>query len=125
MIARRMLIVFASFLLISAIINAFGTSQRAEKAEKPPAQRVVAPAATADGELPADKVVRATLGDVVKVTVTSEVSETAEIVDLGIAEPVDADVPAELTFVADRAGRFPVTLRNSGRPVGSVLVRAR
>lgn len=82
------------------------------------------PAHTVEATLPVHADVQAELGDVVTLHVRHQDSDEVEIVDLGIHEPVDPGLPAELTFVADQVGEFPVTLRDAGDRIGTVHVDA-
>lgn len=125
MLARRLLLVAASFLLMGAILSAFAPRERTERATAPARTTVTAPAAESSGELPADKVVKATEGDIVTVTVTSSTPDVAEIPALGIQTDVSGDLPGELEFVADRTGTFPVTLVGTGAVLGRVVVDPR
>jgi hypothetical protein len=62
----------------------------------------------------------------VELEVMSDQADEVQIDDLGVAAPVQPDLPAELRFVADEAGRFPVTLRDSGKRLGTLeVIRAR
>lgn len=80
------------------------------------------PASMVTASLPADDDVRARVGNVVSLTVSAPATDVVELVSLGIEEPVDAGVPTEIVFVADRVGRFRVRLRDAGRAVGTVRV---
>jgi len=68
-------------------------------------------------------VVRAREGDVVELRVTSRAADEARIPDLGVSGPAEPGLPARLVFVADRAGRFEVDLRDAGTAVGRLEVR--
>lgn len=80
------------------------------------------PASMVTASLPADDDVRARVGNVVSLTVSAPATDVVELVSLGIEEPVDAGVPTEIVFVADRVGRFRVRLRDAGQAVGTVRV---
>jgi hypothetical protein len=81
------------------------------------------PARTVTGKLPATRPITATVGDVVDVSVTVREADEAQIEPLAVQAPAEPGIPAQLEFVADTPGRFPVTLRDSGRRVGTVIVR--
>jgi hypothetical protein len=49
-------------------------------------------------------------------------ADVVEVTSLAIEEPVDAGAPAELVFVADRAGRFRVRLRDAGDAIGTLRI---
>lgn len=123
MAARRALLVAAGFLLALAIVSAMSPRERAEQATKPSPTPVVEPAAETTGTLPGDRVVRARVGDVVRIDFQVDDTDTAEIVELGLEALVTPDVPSELTFVAERVGRFDVTLRVAERSIGTVVVK--
>jgi hypothetical protein len=94
-----------------------------------PAQAApVPPADAAIGRLPgpADRplrVVRAQVGDVVQIDVTHDAEDVVEVPALGVAEPVEPGIDAQLVFDADQPGRFAVTLRDAGRRIGTIDVK--
>jgi hypothetical protein len=73
--------------------------------------------------MPGDRDVRAKVGDIVRVQVVHDAADVVQVAALGLSEPVDPGVAAELVFDADRAGRFAVTLRDAGRRVGTIEVK--
>ena len=125
MLLRRMLL-FASLLLVMGAI-ASAITPRKDRATAPP-KTTPAPAAAAtpvrqvEATLPDDKIVRARVGDQVTLRVRSRGPDQAEIVGLGVSRPADADLPAEIDFIAPEPGRYPVTLSLADRSVGVVEV---
>jgi hypothetical protein len=75
-----------------------------------------------EASLPGDKEVRARVGDVIRLLVSAPSADVVELSTLAVEQPVDADQPAELVFVADRAGRFRVRLRDAEESIGTVRV---
>jgi hypothetical protein len=73
------------------------------------------------GELPADKVVRAAVGDDVELRVASSSPDVAKILALGVQTAVGPGIPGTLRFEALSAGRFPVDLELGG-VAGEVVV---
>jgi hypothetical protein len=73
--------------------------------------------------LPRDRVVRATVGDLVDLTVRSEQPDSASIDAFGLTKAAGPGAPAHFEFLADRPGRFEVTLGLDEQPVGRVIVR--
>ena len=123
MLARRLLLFASLLLLASALSSALRPDDEPSRDSSAPAI-TAAPSDRVRASLPAVDPVRVRLGDVVELTVRAEQAERAEIRDLGIDGPADPGLPATLLVVADRAGRFPVTLRYSGERVGTLEVRA-
>ncbi len=124
MALRRILLFVAMLLLVALIAESI-----APRDEPPPAIKGapgVAPPPPSGGlveaALPKDREVRARVGDLVQIAVTHDAQDTVRIVSLGIEEPVDPDLPAQLVFDADRPGRFSVTLRDAARRIGVVEV---
>jgi hypothetical protein len=125
-VSWRRLVLFAVLLLFAgSIISAmtpreqrFGQSPGAG-AQAPPASR---PATVVEATLPSDREVRARRGDVVHLSVRAPSADIVEVPSLAVEEPVDAATPAELIFVADRAGRFRVRLRDAGEAIGTLRV---
>jgi hypothetical protein len=125
--ARRALLAVAILLLAAALVSSIAPRQR-ERAAVPVPQAEPADATarrTVEGRLPADGVVRAREGDVVELQVTSRVPDEARVVALGLEGPTEPGLPAKLTFVADRAGRFAVSLRDAGTRAGILEIAER
>jgi len=127
---RRFLIFAALLIVLSTVVSAVGTEQRRRSADRrAPTTLPAAPPATSvapvvAARMPRKGPVRARVGDVVRLTVRSRVSDTVVLPALAIEGPVDRGVPARLVFVAQQAGRFAVVLRDAGKPVGMLVVRA-
>jgi hypothetical protein len=93
---------------------------RTEPTEAAP---VTPPADVVRASLPGRRDVRARVGDIVEVTVEHDAQDIVQVLALGIEEPVEPGIPAQLVFDADRPGRFAVTLREAGRRIGTVDVK--
>jgi hypothetical protein len=121
---RRVLFAAAILLALAALLSSLSPRERRAVAPSRTQQEAEAerPARTVSGRLPADKVVRVREGNVVELEVMSRQADEVRIDELGVSAPVQPDLPAELRFVADEAGRFPVTLRNSGERLGTLEV---
>jgi hypothetical protein len=127
MAGRRLMLFVVLLLVIGAMASATVPRERRAPAEPSPlpAPAQLAPAAgVVQARLPAKRSVRATVGDVLRIDVRSGTDDVAEVPALGVSEPVGPGIPAELVFDADHPGRFPVTLRDAGRRIGTVVVRA-
>jgi hypothetical protein len=125
---RSILLFVALLLLIAALASVIaprGNNVPGPSATQTPHVGAGPPPAarTVTGQLPADGTVEATVGDIVELTITADHPDQAQIFDLGLRVPVDADLPGRLQFVADQPGRFAVTLRYSGQRVGVLVVR--
>jgi hypothetical protein len=118
--ARRLLLLAVLLLVAAALASTLAARDRtpAATAPAPPAS---APVPTVTGRLPG-ATVRARVGDLVSVEVDATTTDTAQIVALGVQAPVEPDLPGQLEFLADQAGRFAVTLRDAGTRVGTVQV---
>jgi hypothetical protein len=122
----RRLLFFAVLLIVAAsLVSAMAPRDRrsdgsSNAAIDPSASNPPAP--VVEGSLPADKEVRARVGDVVRLLVRAPSADVVQVSDIAIEGPVDAGRPAELVFVADRAGRFRVRLRDAAESIGTVRV---
>jgi hypothetical protein len=122
----RRLLLFAALLLVAiSLVSAMTPSEQrfrdspGANAEPPPASR---PASVVEASLPAERTVRARIGDVVRLSVRAPSADVVEVTSLAVEEPVDAGATAQLEFVADRAGSFPVRLREAGEAIGTLRV---
>jgi hypothetical protein len=125
-VSWRRLLLFAVLLIVGAsLVSALAARNRGDD-ESPNAGAQAAasgpPASVVEASLPADKEVRARVGDVIRLLVSAPSSDVVELSTLAVEEPVDAGQPTELVFVADRAGRFRVRLRDADESIGTVRV---
>jgi hypothetical protein len=123
---RRLALFFVLLILVGAIADAIAPRER--NAPPPttsrPAPAPPAPAAdVVHGRLPGAADVVAHVGDVVQIDVSHDAQDVVQVPSLGIAEPVERGIDAQLVFDADRAGRFAVTLRDAGKRLGTVEVK--
>lgn len=120
---RRFLLLAALLVLATSVLTAVvprGEDRGSGSTAEPlPATQ---PAPVVHGTLPGDKEVRARLGDVVALTVSAPAADVVEVPTLGVEQPVDSGVPAQLVFVADRPGRFRVILREAAEPIGTLQI---
>jgi hypothetical protein len=119
---RRFLIPLAIFLLVLTVAGASGP--RPNQAEKPrlPPTREADPSTTVTGRLPADRVVEARVGDLVQLEVTPREAGGVEIPAYGHFAAADPQIPAELSVLVDRPGRFVVRMADSGAQLGYLEV---
>jgi hypothetical protein len=125
MAGRRLLLFVFLLVMIGAVASALAPRQQ-QPAVRRPAEVEPVPAPAADvviARLPARRDVRARVGDVVRIEVAHDAADMVLVPALGLAEPVDRGIAAELVFDADRAGRFAVTLRDAGKRLGTIDVR--
>jgi hypothetical protein len=122
----RRLLLFAALLLVAiSLVSAMTPRQQRVRdssganAEPPPKSP---PASVVEASLPAERAVRARIGDVVRLRVRAPAADVVEVTSLAVEEPVDAGATAELEFVADRAGSFRVRLREAGEAIGTLRV---
>jgi hypothetical protein len=125
---RRLLLFVVLLIAIGAVANA--TVPRTERlperrpAPTPPVPAQAAPAANVVvARLPGTKDVRAKVGDVIQVEVAHNAADVVQVTALGLSEPVEPGIAAQLVFDADRPGRFAVTLRDAQRRVGTIEVK--
>jgi hypothetical protein len=127
MAGRRLMLFVVLLLVIGAMASVTVPRERRAPAEPPPLPepaQLSPSAGVVQARLPAKRSVRAKVGDVVQIDVRSASDDVAEVVALGVSEPVGPGIPAQLVFDADQPGRFAVTLRDAGRRIGTVVVRA-
>jgi hypothetical protein len=125
MAGRRVLVFIVLLLVVAAVASAI--APRGNDADRRAVTPAVPPPSAAarvvEGVLPEDRRVRARVGDIVQIEVRHTAADQVEVIALGLSEPVEPEIPAELVFDADREGRFAVTLRDAAKRVGTVEVR--
>jgi Na+-transporting methylmalonyl-CoA/oxaloacetate decarboxylase gamma subunit len=125
MAGRRLLVFIVLLLVVAAIASASAPREDdvARRTVPPPVPAPATAARVVEGALPEDRRVRARVGDIVQIEVQHDAEDEVQIVALGLEEPVDPGLPAQIVFDADREGRFAVTLRDAARRVGTVEIR--
>jgi hypothetical protein len=122
----RRFLLFAVLLIVGAsLVSALAARDRVDDSPNPGVAPAGAtpPAPVVEASLPGEKKeVRARVGDVVRLLIRAPAADTVELSALAVEQPVDADQPAELVFVADREGRFRVRLRDAGESIGTLRV---
>jgi hypothetical protein len=124
MAGRRLLVFIVLLLIVAAVASAIAPREEdsAPRTVEPSVGTPATAARVIDAVLPADKRVRARVGDIVQLEVRHTAQDEVQIVGLGLSEPVEPGLAAELVFDADREGRFAVTLRDSPKRLGTVEV---
>ena len=115
-----MLLSFLAVTVVGALSSGEPRFDERKSTGVPTAEAAATP--TVKASLPAKGPIRANVGDVVHLSVRVPASDLVEISDLALEQPVDPGVPAELEFVADQAGSFPVRLRDAGDEIGTLEI---
>ena len=122
---RRILLFVVLLVVIAGFANATVPRDQDLPVRRPEPQAVpvAPPADVVAAKLPSAHDVRARVGDIVRIQVSHDAEDVVQVTTLGVSEPVEPGLAAELVFDADRAGRFAVTLRDAGRRIGTVDVK--
>jgi hypothetical protein len=136
-VLRRRLFVLAVVLLatgaIAAAVTPRDVRQGGETTSTAPAPapppRAVAPVPgddvhVVDAAAPRPVVVRVRRGSLVRLRVRARGPDEVELVGLDRFAAVDEFTPARFDFFAQRAGSFPIRLREARRDIGRLVVEA-
>jgi plastocyanin len=140
MLGRRLLVLMAVLLGLTALVTALAPRPTASPAggaatatpspehaasdEADGASRVVSRTVdAAPGARPAR--VRARAGDTVRLAVRGDMLDAVELEGLDEIEPVEPDSPARFEFLAEAAGEHAIVLVDADRRVGLLDIRAR
>jgi hypothetical protein len=127
MVGRRLLLFVVLLIAIGAVANATVPREQdapVRRPEPPPVpSEASAAASVVEARLPGRRDVRARVGDIVQLEVTHDAADVVQVPALGVSEPVEPGIAAQLVFDADHSGRFAVTLRDAGRRVGTIDVK--
>ena len=140
MLGRRLLVVFAVLLGLTALVTSLaprptarpdGTGAGAVTAapsasptaspQSPKSSRRIERTISADVGRPRARV-RARAGDVLALTVRGDVLDGVEIAGLGKLEPVEPGSPARFEMLLDTPGEYRVSLVDGKRAVGLIQV---
>lgn len=126
---RHIAILFAVLLALSAALTVI--APRPDRNDENSSARPVAPTPAREdvttavrATLPRDRIVRARVGDNIELTVTARAPDSATIAGFGLTDATSPGAPAQFSFRADRAGRFPVTLTLGDQRAGRIVVSA-
>ena len=125
MVARRLLIVLAVLLGLTALAAGVAPRSGLDHDAPPPVTAAPTPAPatgtvskTLDAQSTGQRV-QARVGQTVMLTITSDTLETVTLDQYGdkTAEP---DSPAQFEVFADVPGSYPITLQDSGQEIGEL-----
>ena len=127
MAGRRLLLFVVLLIAIGAVANATVPREQDAPVRRPepapgPAQASRA-ANVVQARLPGSRDVQARVGDIVQLEVSHGAEDVVQVLSLGLSEPVEPGIAAQLVFDADHPGRFAVTLRDAQRRVGTIDVK--
>ena len=120
---RRILLFVVLLIVIAGFADATVPRDSGPPVRRPETQPVpTAPPADVVAAKLGKHDVHARVGDVVRIEVSHDAPDVVQVSTLGVSEPVEPRIAAELVFDADQAGRFAVTLRDTGKRIGTVDV---
>ena len=137
MLGRRLLVVFAVLLGLTALATALAprpTVREPARADRTPtatptparadggSRRIERTISAEPGRATAR--VRARVGDVLMLTVSGDVLDGVEIASLGKLEPIEPGSPARFEMLLEQRGELRVTLVDAKDVVGVVVVSA-
>jgi hypothetical protein len=132
-LVRRLLILLAVLMVLSAVASAVAPRQPAPVSDSDRGAPA-SPAATAAGELPPleatlsadegaeERRLTAAVGQTVRLTVEGDVVDTVALGELEV-EPIDPDSPALFELLADEPGELEITLLDAQRRIGVLETR--
>jgi hypothetical protein len=127
MAGRRLLLFVVLLIAIGAVANATVPREEAapvRRPQPPPVPAEASPAANVvRARLPGRGDVRVRVGDIVQLEVAHAAADVVQVPGLGLSEPVEPGMAAQLVFDADHPGRFAVTLRDARRRLGTIDVK--
>ena len=134
MLGRRLLVLMAVLLGLTALGTALAPRPTvvpprtaATASPRPPVPSASSPAHAASQVVTQtvkatggarQALVRARLGDTIRLTVQGDVLDAVELKGLDQIEPVEPGSPAHFEFLADEKGAYPIVLQQAGRKVG-------
>jgi hypothetical protein len=123
-LVRRITLALCALFLVGVVAASFADREdRKSRATAPPITVASGPPdPVVSGRLPADRTIRARVGDAVTVEVSTEQPDEASVAELGLTAPTSADVPGMLEFVASAPGRYKVLLDDSGKVAGTIVI---
>ena len=127
MLARRLLVVLAVLMLLTAVAAGV-TPRRPAPQQDGAAASSATPSAQTPGTIERtldasdrDQVVTARVGQTVVLEIRSRELDTVTLAEYG-SEPVEAVSPARFELLADVPGRYGIELMEAGREIGALEI---
>jgi hypothetical protein len=129
-----MLVLVAVLMGLTALVATLAPPERVRTRSEPtpspqasrPAQALPAAGPAVKATLPSGpgrpRIVRAELGDAVKIDVESETAASVALGDLAV-EQTEPGLPAHFELLADTPGRYPLVMVDDQRRIGTLVVR--
>jgi hypothetical protein len=137
-LGRRLLVLFAVLLGLTALVTSLAPRPTAGPRPADPSTSTPAPTPSPAPSTPVKSRriertisadagrkrarVRARAGDVLALTVSGDLLDGVEIADLGKLEPVEPGSPARFEMLLDTPGEYKVTLLDAQRAIGLIEV---
>lgn len=136
MLVRRLVALMAVLFLLTALAVAVAPPEPTDRpdrtlprepaaASRPPGEGQVVTADFPGPDPGSTLVVRAAVGDLIRLTVAADEPDTVEIGGWDRVEPVDSTSPVRTELYADRPGSFAIRLIRAARDVGRIEVSER
>jgi hypothetical protein len=129
-LARRLLILLAVLLGLTALASGIAPREQPAR-EEPPAAATPGPSAAAEPEAlevtlsaspgAEQRLIPVTRGQTLRLTVEGDVVDAVQLGELDI-EPIEPDSPALFQLLADEPGELPITLVDAERRLGVIEV---
>jgi hypothetical protein len=136
MLGRRLMILMAVLLGLTALATALAPRPRVDRqgsatpqptptvaarpAVEPSQARIVERTLEVDPARPA--VVRARVGDTIRLVVRGEVLDSVEVEGFGEIEQIEPDSPARFELFADAPATHPIRLLDSDKRIGRLVI---
>ena len=131
MLGRRFLLLVAVLMGLTALAASLAPREPLIRERGATATPTPTPSAVANAVRSVEKTISADAGHarvVVRqgalVQLTVDATEVDTVVVMDQFQPVETDSPAVFELLADTPGRFPITLLDANRRVGTLVVRA-
>jgi hypothetical protein len=130
MFVRRLLLFFVLLLAVTGLTAGLAPPPAKRKpapapSPTPGAARSVVVERTLDADLARPRTVTVHTGDVLSLTVRSDVADAVELQGLATLRAVAPETPVTFDVLPDTPGEYPVVLTGAGRTVGTVRVVSR
>jgi len=121
--ARRLAVLVSLVVLVVVVLASAAARQDSAHEAVAPPPSAARPSPVVDGALPADRVVHARAGDVVRLSVRTKSAATVAIPGLGVDAIGTPDEPARFVLTIPEPGRYAVVVDGTGRRLGTISVQ--
>lgn len=124
----RLIIIATVMVAVLSLVAGFSAEndrrgERTTTSEGAVARPAATPNRVVEAKVPSKEPIEVREGETIRLTMTLATEDTVTIDEIGFDETVAAGIPTEILFTPYTPGEFPFRLQNSGKDIGTLVVK--